>query len=69
MVALTHMPFYGRRYGAICGEMHDLLDGMPDVDGMHRRAIPGDYAAVQNETCVVKAGFGGVELRAHPADV
>ena len=62
VVALTHMPFYVEEDGAICGEMHDLLNGMPDVDVCIGGHIPGDYAAVQNGTCVVKAGFGGVSL-------
>lgn len=62
VVALTHMPFYVEENGAISGEMHTLLGSMPGVDVCIGGHIPGDYAAVQNGTCVVKAGFGGVSL-------
>lgn len=62
VVALTHMPFYVEEDDAISGEMHELLQAMPAVDVCIGGHIPGDYAAVQNGTCVVKAGFGGVSL-------
>lgn len=62
VVALTHMPFYVEENGAISGEMHTLLGSMPGVDVCIGGHIPGDYAAVQNGTCVVKAGFDGVSL-------
>ena len=62
IIALTHMPFYIAEDGTISGEMWDLMQNMPPVDVCIGGHIPGDYAAVLNGTCAVKAGFGGVSL-------
>lgn len=62
VVALTHCPFYIEEDGTISGEMWDLLKNIPPVDICIGGHIPGDYAAVINDTCVIKAGFAGESL-------
>ena len=61
-MALTHFPFYVEQDGAISGELWEALKALPPVDVFIGGHIPGDYAAVLGETCVVKAGFGGRSL-------
>lgn len=62
VIALTHCPFYVEEDGSITGEMWDLLEGIPFVDICIGGHIPGDYAQIINNTCVLKAGFAGESL-------
>lgn len=62
IVALTHCPFYIEDDGSISGEMWDVLANIPPVDVCIGGHIPGDYAKIISDTCVVKAGFAGESL-------
>lgn len=62
IVALTHCPFYIGEDGAISGEMWDVLSSIPPVDLCIGGHIPGDYAGIIHDTCVIKAGFAGESL-------
>lgn len=62
IVALTHCPFYIEEDGSITGEMWDVLQNIPPVDVCIGGHIPGDYAKIISDTCVLKAGFAGESL-------
>lgn len=62
VVVLAHIPFYPTEDGGISGELRELLDSIPPVDVCIGGHIPGDYAAVLNDTVVLKGGFSGVSL-------
>ena len=61
-VVLAHIPFYREEGGGISGELRELLDSIPHVDVCMGGHIPGDYAAVLDNTVIMKGGFGGVSL-------
>lgn len=62
VIALTHCPFYIEEDGGISGEMWDFLKDIPPVDICIGGHIPGDYAGIVKDTCVIKAGFAGESL-------
>lgn len=62
IVVLAHCPFYIEYDGSISGELWEILEGIPPVDVCIGGHIPGDYANVIGETCVLKAGFSQASL-------
>ncbi len=62
IVLLAHCPFYVEDDGAISGELWEILEGIPDVDVCIGGHIPGDYAKVIGDTCVLKSGFAEASL-------
>lgn len=61
-VLLAHIPFYVNEDNGISGELAEILEQIPEVDVCIGGHIPGDYAALLNNTVVLKGGFGGVSL-------
>jgi 2',3'-cyclic-nucleotide 2'-phosphodiesterase (5'-nucleotidase family) len=62
IVVLAHVPFYVAEDSSISGELWDILTAIPPVDVFIGGHIPGDYAQVIGETCVLKAGFAEASL-------
>ncbi len=62
IVLLMHAPFYYDEDKNITGELWELLQEIPPVDICIGGHIPGDYANVIDNTCILKAGFGGWSL-------
>lgn len=62
IVVLAHFPFYYTEEGLLSGELWELLGSIPQVDICIGGHIPGDYAEVVNNTCILKAGFGGASI-------
>ncbi len=62
IVALTHFPFYFTPDNNISGELADFLSEIPQIDICIGGHIPGDYAQIVSNTCVLKAGFAGASI-------
>lgn len=62
IIVLAHFPFYFTEEGVLSGELWELLESIPQVDICIGGHIPGDYAGVINNTCILKAGFGGASI-------
>lgn len=62
IIALMHCPFYVEENNTISGELWDIFKEIPPVDVCIGGHIPGDFASIIGDTCVLKAGFGGESI-------